>query len=152
MKKLTDFISKNTFFLIILIASLLILFINFDENYNYHITYPNPGSTVPGAPWENTFLISGEVLKVNSQGFELGMDNDININVISAEKVNKGDFVQILGFIQSPNTFKEIRIIKTDRWGDEFLFIRSFMGLMLFLFIFLKYWKFNLKTFSFRRK
>ncbi|MGF7119238.1 hypothetical protein [Methanobacterium oryzae] len=151
MKKL-HIIIKKSFSLFILIVILLSLCINFSENYYSHLTYPNPGSSVLGAPGVYTFAVSGEVIEIHADGFSILDENNIKVRIESTEKVQKGDFVEVLGFLQPSNVFKSIKVIRGYKWGNEFLILRSIFGLILLLIIFFRYWNFEFKNLVFMRR
>lgn len=139
----------------VIIASILILLLflvcsNYASNEEYHSTV---NELVFYSP--DNQLVSGIITEVYPDGFQVSVDdkkgNYINYRVITSFKVELSDGAYVLGTLNSPNVITGEKIVTVKRSEFKFVIIRSIVGFILFLIIFLTYWKFNFKTFNFTR-
>ncbi len=79
-------------------------------------------------------------------------DNSSSYKVKTNLKVNLGTDIYILGTLNSNNEIIITKIMTFSMKGVSNIFLSSFFGLIIFLFVFLKYWKFNFKEILFIRR
>jgi len=131
------------------IIALSLLFILFllcayhQANYEYHREYPPVKMIV--ANYEKyigeTTSISGEVVGVHSTTFRLLERYDsktITFTVLPGSNVDVdiGDKVEVLGTLNQDYQISAEEIIVSKKWKHEFVYIRSFIALILLLFVF----------------
>ena len=141
----------------VLSALILILLILCIYYYNYHESnskYPSTADIESHYPEGSLVFIDGTVIKPNNKGFYLRDKNNLDIvyNVISGKHVQPDDNVQLLGILGPNYTIKSTRIYVETKWGYEFIIFRSALALIVLLFIFFRYWKFDFKTFELIRR
>jgi hypothetical protein len=101
----------------------------------------------------NEVMVYGPVTSVYSDGFEVySVRNSSAYKVKTNLKVNLGTDIYILGTLNSNNEIIITKIIPFSMNGVSNIFLSSFFGLIIFLFVFLKYWKFNFKEILFIRR
>jgi hypothetical protein len=149
---------------IIAIPLLLVLFLlcaYHQANHEYHREYPSVKMIV--ANYENyigeTASISGEVVGVHSTTFQLLKKYDkgskttiFTILPDSDVDVDIGDKVEVLGSLCKDYQIYAEKIIISKRWKYEFVYIRSFIALILLVLIFMRNWKFDIKRMEFVRR
>lgn len=139
----------------ILILILTILCINYNTNYESNLEYPSTGAILAEYPEGSTVYVSGEVTGLNSDGFELQNDYNgkkVGYIIETSKKAEIGDNVQVVGILGPSLTLKSTEIIVMEKWSYEFVLIRSAFALILLIFIFFSYWKFDFKIFQFVRR
>lgn len=146
---------------IIAISLILILFLlcaYHQANYEYHREYPSVKNIVfdYSKYIDETASISGEVVGVYSTTFQLiDKCNDKNIifTVLPDSNVDvdidMGDKVEVLGTLNQDYQISAEKIIVTKKWKLEFVFIRSFIAIILLIFVFMMNWKFDFKRIGF---
>jgi len=146
---------------IIALSLLLILFLlcaYHQTNHEYHREYPSLKDIV--ANYEKyigeTASISGEVVGVHSATFQLleREDGENTIFVVlpnSNVDVDIGDKVEVLGTLGPDYQISAEKMIVSKRWKHEFVYVRSFIALILLIFVFMRNWKFNIKRMEFVR-
>ncbi len=146
---------------IIALSLLLILFLlcaYHQTNHEYHREYPSLKDIV--ANYEKyigeTASISGEVVGVHSATFQLleREDGENTIFVVlpnSNVDVGVGDKVEVLGTLGPDYQISAEKMIVSKRWKHEFVYVRSFIALILLIFVFMRNWKFNIKRMEFVR-
>ncbi len=101
----------------------------------------------------NEVLVYGPVTSVYNDGFEVySVRSSSPYKVKTNLKLNMGTDVYILGTLNSNNEIIMTKIMTFSMKGVSYVFFSSFFGLIIFLFVFLKYWKFNLKELLFIRR
>ena len=65
--------------------------------------------------------------------------------------VGVGDKVEVLGTLGPDYQISAEKMIVSKRWKHEFVYIRSFIALILLIFVFMRNWKFNIKRMEFVR-
>lgn len=140
---------KKIFLLIFLISILSVLCINFYKNHEMYTTFSTSG--LNESEVQKAYTATGKVVDQKNYGFDIADENNVLVHVISSNKPNTGDHVEILGIMEPSGYFKSIKVVKISKWGDESLILRSLLGLILITVIFFKYWRFNLKNFEFVR-
>ena len=75
---------------------------------------------------------------------------------IDTEKINFegeiGDFVEVLGVLDSPKHVTAKKILVTPDWKNTLIYIRSLPAIPFALYLFFRAWKFNKKQFRFERR
>ena len=79
-------------------------------------------------------------------------DSSSSYKVKTNLKINLGTDIYILGTLNSNNEIIITKIMTFSMKGVSNIFLSSFFGLIILLFVFLKYWKFNLKEILFIRR
>ena len=125
--------------------------------YDYHENnskYPSTTAIETNYPEGSLVFISGTALKQNSNGFYLRDSFNLNIiyNVTSSKQVRPGDHVQLLGILGPDYIIKSTRTVVQTNEGYEFIIFRSALALIVLIFIFFRYWKFDFKTFEIIRR
>jgi hypothetical protein len=101
----------------------------------------------------NEVMVYGPVTSVYNGGFELyNVRNSKSYNVKTNLKINLDSDVYILGTLNSNNEIIITKIMTFSMKGVSNVFLSSFFGLIIFLLVFLKYWKFNPKEILFIRR
>jgi hypothetical protein len=101
----------------------------------------------------NEVLVYGPVTSVYNDGFEVySVRSSSPYKVKTNLKINLGTDVYILGTLNSNNEIIITKIMSYNMEGVFNVFFTSFFGLMIFLIVFLKYWKFNPKEILFIRR
>jgi hypothetical protein len=101
----------------------------------------------------NDVMVYGPVTSVYNGGFQVySVRNSISYNVKTNLKVNLDSDVYILGTLNSNNEIIITKIMTFSMKGVFNVYLSSFLGLIIFLLVFLKYWKFNPKEILFIRR
>ena len=101
----------------------------------------------------NEVLVYGPVTSVSNNGFVVYSVRDSSPYKIETNlKLNIGTDVYVLGTLKSNNEIILTKIMTFSMKGVFYTFLVSFFGLIIFLFVFLKYWKFNFKELLFIRR
>ena len=101
----------------------------------------------------NEVLIYGPVTSVYNDGFEVyNVRNNNPYKVKTNLKLNLGTDVYILGTLNPNNDIKITKIMPFSMEGVFDILFISFFGFIIFLLVFLKYWKFNPKKMLFIRR
>lgn len=102
---------------------------------------------------ENQILIYGHITETNKDGFEVyNIKNKDTYHVKTNLKLNVGTGIYILGTLDSNNEVTIIKIMTFKHEGVINVIFRSFLGFIIFLIVFLKFWKFELKKMLFVRR
>lgn len=138
----------------VLVLILLSLCVYYYEYHEDNLKYPSTGAILSDYPEGSLVFISGSVVRPNNNGFYLrdGYNHDIIYKVISGKNVEPGDYVQLLGILGPSYTIKSTRAAVETSWGYEFILFRSALALIVLIFIFFRYWKFDFKTFELTRR
>ena len=101
----------------------------------------------------NEVLVYGPVTSVYNDGFEVySVRSSSAYKVKTNLKINLGTDVYVLGTLNSNNEIIITKIMTFSMKGVFNVFFTSFFGLIIFLIVFLKYWKFNPKEILFIRR
>ncbi len=102
---------------------------------------------------ENQLLIYGHITEINKDGFEVyNIKNKDTYHVKTNLKLNVGTGIYILGTLDSNNEVTIIKIMTFKHEGVINVIFRSLLGFIIFLIVFLKFWKFELKKMLFVRR
>lgn len=136
--------------LVLILLALCLYYNTYHESYK---EYPSTEIILSNYPEGSVVSVSGSVLRVNSNGFDL-LDNNgkTEYKIESSEHVNPADHIQLIGILGPSYTIKSTKLIVETNWNYEFVIQRSAVALIFLIFIFLRYWKFNFKTLEFIRK
>jgi hypothetical protein len=63
-----------------------------------------------------------------------------------------GDKTQVLAVLGPDYQLIPTKILITEEWSYNFLLVRSFIAFLFLLFIFNRYWRFDLKKYEFTRR
>ena len=137
--------------LIIILLSLCIYYHDYHES---NLKYPSTAAIESNYPEGSQVYISGTVVKPKGNGFYLQDKDNLSIvyNVISGKHVKPDDNVQLLGILGPDYTIKNTKTIVETSEGYGFIIFRSALALIIFILIFLWYWKFDFKTFELVRR
>jgi len=150
MKK--DRVFEKILIFITLISILLILCVNYYENYESHLEFSPSQLNITGEQESNEFTIFGEVIRHQEYGFDL-LDEDNNmIKVESTARPEIGSEVEVMGAFFITNYFKGVKVVKINKLGYETIFLRSIIGLVVIVIIFWRYWKFDFRHLEFIRR
>lgn len=137
--------------LILILLSLCIYYYGYHED---NLKYPSTAAILSEYPEGSLVFVSGTAVKQNNKGFYLrdGSNWSIEYNVISGKHIKPGDYVQLLGILGPSYTIKSTETAVETGWGYEFIIFRSALALIVLIFIFFRYWKFNFKTLELIRR
>ena len=141
---------------LILVAVLAILCSNYATEYEYHQKYPSYGALISDYPEGEVVNVGGTVTHIGSSQFQI-LENyhgqNINLSINSSTPVNLEDQVSVVGVLGPNNTIIQVeRVEVNEYWKYLFLLLRSFLAVILLIFIFYRYWSFDWKNFEFRRR
>ncbi len=101
----------------------------------------------------NEVLVYGPVTSLYNDGFGVyDVRNSSPYKVKTNLKLNLGTDIYVLGTLNSNNEIIITKIMTFNMKGVFNVFISSFFGLIIFLLVFLKYWKFDPKEILFIRR
>ena len=101
----------------------------------------------------NEVLVYGPVTSVYNDGFVVyNVRSSSPYKVKTNLKLNLGTDIYVLGTLNSNNEIIITKIMTFSMEGVSRVFLISFFGLIIFLLVFLKYWKFNPKELLFIRR
>lgn len=63
-----------------------------------------------------------------------------------------GDIVEILGILDDENHVTATRILISERWKHDLIYLRSLPAIPFALYLFFRTWKFNWDTYRFERR
>jgi hypothetical protein len=143
---------KRIFLGLFLVLILFSLCVYYSHHYESNQEYPSTSAILLYYPEGSLVSVSGTALRLNEDGFDL-LDNNgrTEYKIRSSKHVNPGDNVQLIGILGPSYTIKSTKIIVETGWSYEFVLYRSALALIFLFFIFLRYWKFDFKTFEFIR-
>lgn len=138
---------------LLIMGCIFVLFLSlftYASNHNYSVDYT---VDLLNSNSENQIFISGPITKIFNDGFEIYDTEGENFIPIKTNlKANLEDYAYILGPLNSNNGIIPKKIMITKK--DEFIYVisRSIFGLIIFLLIFMKYWKFDVKRVLFIKR
>lgn len=101
----------------------------------------------------NEVLVYGPVVSVSKDGFVVYSVRDSTPYKIKTNlKLNSSADVYVLGTLNSNNEIIMTKIMTFSMKEVSLVFLSSFFGLIIFLIVFLKYWRFNFKELLFIRR
>ncbi|HML06466.1 MAG TPA: hypothetical protein VK426_11880 [Methanobacterium sp.] len=136
-----------------LIAVLILLFYNYALNEVYY-TNSNLNELFYNYQ-DNQIFVSGIVTDTYPDGFEVSVYKEGNNSVYHVKtpfKSDLGSTIYVLGTLNFPNIIISTKFISVKESDFNFVIIRSVLGMILFLVIFLRYWKFDPRMMIIRRK
>jgi hypothetical protein len=102
---------------------------------------------------ESQIMIHGHITETYNDGFEVyNIRNKEVYHVKTNLKLNVGTGIYILGTLDSNNEVTIIKIMTFKHEGVINVIFRSLLGFVIFLIVFLKFWKFELKKMLFIRR
>jgi hypothetical protein len=152
IKKLT----KNRILTIpILILILIGLCIYYSDNIWEKQSYPSTGVVVTYYPLGEMVSVSGTVSNTFPGGYYMDdyyKNQLVTFQVYTDQKVEIGDKTQVLAVLGPDYQLIPTKILITKEWSYNFLLVRSFIAFLFLLFIFNRYWRFDLKKYEFTRR
>lgn len=135
------------------ILILLVLCLYYNHYPESTLEYPSTNAILSNYPEGSTVSVSGTALRSNSNGFDLlDKNGKTEYKIITSKHVNPADNIQLIGVLGPSYTIKSTKMIVETEWSYEFVLQRSALALIFLIFIFLRYWKFDFKTFEFLRR
>lgn len=133
---------------------LVFLCLYYNSNYQSHLEYPDSSLILKDYPLGGTVSVSGVVTNSYNDGFLLS-DNyhgtAVNYHVLSNQKLEIGDEAEVLGTLIPNYTIKSSKILVITKFDYEFMLLRSFLVVIIFILLFRRYWRFNISKMEFRR-
>lgn len=136
--------------IMVFIFVLFLSFFNYASNHIYSVDYT---VDLLNSNSKNQIFISGPITEIFNDGFEIyDTEGEYFIQIKTKLNVNLGDYAYILGPLNSNNEIIPKKIMTTKK--DEFIYVisRSLFGLIIFLLIFMRYWKFDIKRILFIKR
>lgn len=156
MKDIIKKLTKNRILLILILFLILAgLCIYYYDNIYQEQDYPSAGAVVNYYPEGEMVSVSGTVSKTFPGGYYMDdyyMNQVVTFQVYTDQKVEIGDKTQVLAVLGPDYQLTPTKIIITEKWSYQFLLIRSFIAFLFLVFIFHRYWRFDLKKYEFNRR
>lgn len=147
-------LKSRAFIFTILMIVLVFLCLYYNSNYQSHLEYPDSSLILKDYPLGGTVSVSGVVTNSYNDGFLLS-DNyhgtAVNYHVLSNQKLEIGDEAEVLGTLIPNYTIKSSKILVITKFDYEFMLLRSFLVVIIFILLFRRYWRFNISKMEFRR-
>ena len=136
--------------LVLMLLSLCVYYYHYHED---NLKYLSTAAVESYYPEGSIIFVSGTATKINKDGFNL-LDNSgsVEYRIISGKHPEPGDNVQLIGVLGPSYIIKSTRAMVETRQGYGFILFRSALALIVFIFIFFRYWKFNFRTFELTRR
>ncbi|MBZ2167095.1 hypothetical protein [Methanobacterium spitsbergense] len=151
---LKNIFKSRKFILIGLVLALILLCIYYESNYQQHQEYPNTSIILKNYPIGQTVSVSGVVTEVNNDNFIL-LDKyqgiEVKYTVYSTQKISNRDQVEVLGVLGNSYQISPSKILVISSFDYNFMLLRSGIALLIFLFFFRRYWRFDFKKMEFKR-
>ena len=152
--KLKNILTSRKFIFAGLLGLFILLSVYYVSNYQQHLEDPNTGIIVKNYPLGETVAVSGVVTAVQNDSFIL-LDNyhgiKVNYTIYSQNNVSNGDQVEVLGVLGNSYQIAPSKILIISSFDYNFMLLRSGIALLIFLFFFRRYWRFDFKKMMFRR-
>jgi hypothetical protein len=137
---------------LVLIALLLVLNSYHLVHHELYEAYPDSEAVIAG--FEGTVSTGGKVVNLSHDSFYIvvtyGSESRM-LKVLSDEDVAYGDRVRVLGLLHSDEIRPEKMMIYR-KWSYYSIYIRSVIAIPLVLYLFFKYWTFDLRAMRFKRR
>jgi len=147
---------------IVLIIILSGLCIHYANEYENHLKHPSYGAILSDYPQGELVNVGGTVTHIYSDSFlveenyhgQIVTMKIINSStIIKNHKLSPQDKVSLVGVLGPDNQIVSVQEIDVnDYTGYILLLFRSFLALAFLVYIFNRYWCFNLESFEFRRR
>lgn len=147
-------ITDRKFILISLVLALILLCSYYESNYEQHLEYPDTSIILKNYPTGQTVSVSGNVEEVFNDSFILSdvyHNIQVNYTVYSPEKVSIGDNVEVLGVLGNSYNINASKILVVSGFDYHFMIYRSAIILLIFIYFFRRYWRFDFRKMVFRR-
>jgi hypothetical protein len=148
-------LTNRLFIFLGLLMVLILLSGYYVANYQNHLQYPNTAVILKNYPTGQTVSVSGSVIQVRNDSFtitDVYHKTVVYYTVYSSEKVSIGDQVEVLGLLGNAYQINPSKILVVTKFEYGFLLLRSFIALLIFLFFFRRYWRYDFRTMEFRRQ
>jgi hypothetical protein len=151
---LKKILTSRKFIFITLLLALILLCTYYVSNYQQHLENPDTSIIIKNYPLGETVAVAGSVLEVNSDSFTI-LDEyhgtDVIYTIFSTDKPSVGDEVEVLGVLGNSYTVVASKILVITKFDYNFMLVRSAIAVLIFLFLFRRYWRFDFRKFEFRR-
>ena len=147
-------VTNRKFVLISLILALILLSSYYELNYQKHLEHPGTSIILKNYPVGQTVSVSGNVREVYNDSFILSNNYhqiEVNYTVYSPEKVSLGDSVEVLGVLGNSYSITASKILVLSAFDYQFMIFRSAVILLIFIYFFRRYWRFDFDKMEFRR-
>ena len=140
----------------ILLILLVSLCIYHAAEYENNLEYPSYEAILTDPPLGALVYVYGTVNQQYSGGFDIQQDYNnqlVTMHINSEKSPPKNKYVNLIGVLGPDHqiiSIKEIHV--TEAWKDNFILLRSLIALIFLLYIFHRYWYFQLKRFEFWRR
>lgn len=142
---------------IIIVSFLLVILLGlcfyYNANFEANAKYPSAKSILLNYPEGEIVFISGDFAGNYDSGFYLKNDfhgKTVIYKINYPYNVTDGDIISIIGKLGPSFTIDPQKIVVNKQWKEDFLLIRSALIGVILLFLFRRYWKFDLKKMEFR--
>lgn len=158
---------------IILIIALAVLCAYYATHYENHLKYPSYGAILSDYPQQEVVNVGGTVTQIDADGFQIkenyhgqiitmkvitdNSESNITQSRYNSTSINTpisvNDRVSVVGVLGPHNQIVSVQKMEiTDYWNYIFLLLRSFLALLVLVYVFNRYWHFDLENFEFRRR
>jgi hypothetical protein len=143
-------------FLLVILLLIIMVYTSLEQNNNnpdiYYIlenveTYKN-----------TTVTFSGEITTINTstQTVTLNLIEPpsltLEVRINTTENLHQRDIVEILGILDGNNHVTAEKILISERWKYDLIYLRSLPAIPFALYLFFRTWHFNWKTYRFERR
>ena len=136
----------------LLISLVLLLTTYHYQNHDQYEAYPGNEAVIAGTV--GTVSVYGTVIATGDGTFTLRLTQGSAskvVQVVSSISVASGDKVEILGVIQGDELIPE-KIIVSKACAYYAIYVRSLLGLVLVVFVFFRYWSFDVRCLRFTKR
>ena len=77
---------------------------------------------------------------------------EINTGNLNITNIKKGDLIDVIGVIDGKNHITATKIWLNEPWKANLIYLRSLPAIPFVLYLLLRTWKFNIKTWRFERR
>jgi len=147
-------ISSRKLIFISLILALILLSSYYELNYQQHLENPDTSIIIKNYPLGETVAVSGDVREVYNNSFILAdtyHQIEVNYTIYSPQKVSTGDNVEVLGVLGTSYHITASKILVISAFDYQFMIVRSAIILLIFIYFFRRYWRFDFGKMEFRR-
>lgn len=147
---------------ILLIIILMGLCIHYAYEYEKHLKHPSYGAILSDYPQGEVVNVGGTVTHIYGDSFQIEENYHgqiVSMNTLNSSTIIKNhtlspkDKVSMVGVLGPDNQIVSVQEIDvTDYTAYILLLFRSFLALAFLIYIFNRYWHFNLENFQFRRR
>ena len=147
-------VSDRKLIFIGLLLALILLSGYYELNYQQHLENPDTSIILKNYPIGESVAVSGNVREVYNDSFILSSNYhqfEVNYTVYSPENVSTGDTVEVLGVLGNSYQITASKILVISAFDYQFMIFRSAVLLLIFIYFFRRYWRFDFEKMEFRR-